>query len=106
MSVGLRRCVALPTEELWRRLVFLKQATGAKFLLLGDEFQLPPHFNLATNLSHRLEAAAHQLPRYQEVGTTGYLPDLQLEAQRSIYKAAWWSAGAALSWRSTDDPNP
>lgn len=34
--------VSMITKELWRRLVFLKQATGVKFLLLGDDFQLPP----------------------------------------------------------------
>ena len=34
--------ISMITKELWRRLVFLKQATGVKFLLLGDDFQLPP----------------------------------------------------------------
>jgi ATP-dependent exoDNAse (exonuclease V) alpha subunit len=31
--------ISMITKELWRRLVFLKQATGVKFLLLGDDFQ-------------------------------------------------------------------
>ena len=30
------------TKELWRRLAFVKQATGIKFLLIGDDNQLPP----------------------------------------------------------------
>jgi hypothetical protein len=34
--------ISMITKELWRRLVFLKQATGVKFLLLGDDKQLPP----------------------------------------------------------------
>ena len=34
--------ISMITKELWRRLVFLKQATGVNFLLLGDDFQLPP----------------------------------------------------------------
>jgi hypothetical protein len=30
------------TKELWNKLVFVKQSTGVKFLLLGDDKQLPP----------------------------------------------------------------
>jgi superfamily I DNA and/or RNA helicase len=30
------------TKELWRRLAFVKRVTGAIFLLLGDDKQLPP----------------------------------------------------------------
>ena len=30
------------TKELWRRLAFVKRATGVIFLLLGDDKQLPP----------------------------------------------------------------
>ena len=34
--------ISMITKEMWRRLVFLKSATGVKFMLLGDSNQLPP----------------------------------------------------------------
>ena len=34
--------ISMITKELWRRLAFVKQATGIKFLLIGDDKQLPP----------------------------------------------------------------
>jgi hypothetical protein len=34
--------ISMITKELWNKLVFVKQATGVKFLLLGDDKQLPP----------------------------------------------------------------
>jgi len=34
--------ISMITKELWSKLVFVKQACGVKFLLLGDDKQLPP----------------------------------------------------------------
>ena len=34
--------ISMITKELWRRLAFVKRATGVIFLLLGDDKQLPP----------------------------------------------------------------
>lgn len=34
--------ISMITKELWRRLAFVKKATDVKFLLLGDNKQLPP----------------------------------------------------------------
>ena len=34
--------ISMITKELWRRLTFVKRSTGVKFLLLGDDKQLPP----------------------------------------------------------------
>jgi hypothetical protein len=34
--------ISMITKELWNKLVFVKQSTGVKFLLLGDDKQLPP----------------------------------------------------------------
>ena len=34
--------ISMITKELWRRLCFVKRATGVKFLLLGDDKQLQP----------------------------------------------------------------
>tara|TARA_Y100000385_G_scaffold198527_1_gene205543 strand:- start:201 stop:1487 length:1287 start_codon:yes stop_codon:yes gene_type:complete len=34
--------ISMITKELWKRLTFLKLSTGVKFLLLGDDKQLPP----------------------------------------------------------------
>jgi hypothetical protein len=34
--------ISMITKDLWDKLVFVKQATGVKFLLLGDDKQLPP----------------------------------------------------------------
>ena len=34
--------ISMITKELWRRLAFVKQATGIKFLLIGNDKQLPP----------------------------------------------------------------
>ena len=34
--------ISMITKELWKRLAFVKRSTGVKFLLLGDDKQLPP----------------------------------------------------------------
>ena len=34
--------ISMITKDLWDKLVFVKRATGVKFLLLGDDKQLPP----------------------------------------------------------------
>lgn len=34
--------ISMITKDLWNKLVFVKQSTGVKFLLLGDDKQLPP----------------------------------------------------------------
>ena len=34
--------ISMITKELWRRLAFVKRATGVKFLLIGDDKQLEP----------------------------------------------------------------
>jgi len=34
--------ISMVTKELWRILAFVKHATGIKFLLIGDDKQLPP----------------------------------------------------------------
>jgi len=34
--------ISMITKELWRRLAFVQRATGVKFLLIGDDKQLPP----------------------------------------------------------------
>jgi len=34
--------ISMITKELWKRLTFVKLSTGVKFLLLGDDKQLPP----------------------------------------------------------------
>jgi len=34
--------ISMITKELWRRLAFVQRANGVKFLLIGDDKQLPP----------------------------------------------------------------
>jgi ATP-dependent exoDNAse (exonuclease V) alpha subunit len=34
--------ISMINKEMWRRLVFIKRATGCAFLLIGDDKQLPP----------------------------------------------------------------